>query len=134
MFTRRRSSGARPQVQNNADKQGCLLLMLLLVGLVIPVYAQGPQAQLSDDLLNEIPARGLRFEQSVGQFDEQVLFRVNDAQATHFFLEGEIRPVSAGRERTPKTTLTPWSSWGRRQGTSSSRRCKGVRKGRGKIN
>lgn len=76
-------------------------LVLLLVGSGI-LHSQSPQAQLSDDLPDEIPAKSLRFEANVGQFNEQVLFRVNDAQATHFFLDGEIRSVISGEEEDAK--------------------------------
>lgn len=40
----------------------------------------------------------LHFEENVGQFDEQVIFRANDAQATHYFLENEFRTVISGKE------------------------------------
>ena len=40
----------------------------------------------------------LSFEENRGQMDEQVLFRANDAQATHFFLKNEIRSAVKNAE------------------------------------
>lgn len=39
----------------------------------------------------------LSFEQNIGQYNDQVFFKTNDAQATHFFLDNEIRTVVGGK-------------------------------------
>lgn len=44
----------------------------------------------------------LRFEENLGQHDDQVLFKANDAQATHFFLKNEIRTVIREKGDEPK--------------------------------
>lgn len=68
-----------------------LALVLTFSALSAQLSPAGPQAE-------DVPVlkQSLRFEENAGQLDEQVLFKVNDAQATHFFLDNEIRSVISG--------------------------------------
>jgi uncharacterized repeat protein (TIGR01451 family) len=80
-----------------------VILLIILLGVAFnasSLYAQ--TAGLSSTKEQEIPTPPnlLRFEANVGQFNEQVLFRANDAQATHFFMDGEIRTTIKGAEKT----------------------------------